>query len=118
MLSKISNAREISGHDELFTFGVLGGNNGLIGGCVVNSKIVHLVLEVILRANSEGEIVLVFLSNLEYTISPVVGPFDILLVVDCKVGNDQWMGEVLCRILGTNSNQSMAAGNDRMYFKL
>lgn len=100
------NLREFVFHDEFLVAGITGQDQRLVADIVV-AVLVELVLEIILCADGEVDLSFPLLSDLQDTVSPVVGSLGVLLVVDRVVSNDEWVQEVGDRVANTMSNKTM-----------
>ena len=83
---------------ELSTGSIANSNTGLVVVDVFQTKFVQFLLEVVLVANGKTEGIGEGLSNLEDTVTPVVGPLWIFDVVDSIIGNNNRIFELSCII--------------------
>jgi hypothetical protein len=88
--------RESVLHGELSTGSIANSNTGLVVVDVLQTKFVQFLLEVVLVADSKTEGIGEGLSNLEDTVTPVVGSLGIFDVIDSKIGNNNRIFELSC----------------------
>lgn len=101
------NLREFVFHHEFLVLGVTSQHDWLVAD-KVQSIFVEFMLEVVLRADGKLVFAIIFLCNLQNSVTPVVGAFGVLGVVHCEISDDIRVFKVASALAGTVSNQTMA----------
>ena len=111
------NLRENFGHDIFASGGVANSNSRLIVVDELETEFIEFLLEVVLVANAEIEI-LERLCHFQDSIAPVVCSFDVFHVIDSVVGNNQRLLELLRIVHGTMTYQTVTGTRKQNYFQI
>jgi len=102
----MSILRECVFHCELSTGSITNGNTGLVIVDILQTKFVQLLLKVIFVADGKSEGIGEGLSNLQDTITPVIGSLRIFDVIDSKISNNNRIFELGCIVHAAMTNQT------------
>ena len=109
---KMGNSRESVLHDEFVALSVLDGDTRLFVVDEVEAEFGNFLLEVVLVADGETEVVSKRLGHLEDTVAPVVCALNVLHVVDGIVSDEKWLAELNSIICCPVADQTVVVGLD------